>query len=161
MKKTNKGFTLIELLVVIAIIGILSSIVLVSLNSARKKGTDSRIVSDVQQTRIALETGYNGSIYTDLLIEGSTVQPNVANGVGGYKDTNASPNQAVVKALNDDANNNGGHINYQVSTDNNGNVNGYAIYGQLVSDPSHFFCIDSTGQTNQAADHSDTMSCAN
>jgi general secretion pathway protein G len=55
----NKGFTLIELLVVIAIIGILSSVVLASLNSARAKSRDARRVADLRQLKIALEMYFN------------------------------------------------------------------------------------------------------
>lgn len=51
----QKAFTLIELLVVIAIIGILSSVVLASLNTARAKGRDARRVSDIKQIQLALE----------------------------------------------------------------------------------------------------------
>jgi len=68
-KQTNKGsasasrkrdgFTLIELLVVIAIIGMLSSIVLASLNSARMKARDARRLSDLHQIRLALEQYYD------------------------------------------------------------------------------------------------------
>ncbi len=57
----RRGFTLIELLVVIAIIGILSSIVLASLNSARKKGRDARRVADIKQIQLALELYYDAN----------------------------------------------------------------------------------------------------
>ncbi|HEY4477133.1 MAG TPA: type II secretion system protein [Candidatus Paceibacterota bacterium] len=63
--KSKKGFTLIELLVVIAIIGVLASIVLASLNTARRKGRDVRRMADLGQVRLALElffdTGANRS----------------------------------------------------------------------------------------------------
>lgn len=52
MKKN--GFTLMELLVVIAIIGILSSIVIASMTSARQKARDTKRVSDIKQLQLAL-----------------------------------------------------------------------------------------------------------
>ena len=51
----QRGFTLIELLVVIAIIGVLSTMAVVSLNSARGKARDARRVSDVKQLSTLLE----------------------------------------------------------------------------------------------------------
>jgi len=73
MKKLTKGFTLIELLVVIAIIGILSSVVLASLNSAREKSRDARRVSDIKQIQLALELYFdsNGE-YPDTIADLST-----------------------------------------------------------------------------------------
>ncbi|MFH1454969.1 MAG: type II secretion system protein [bacterium] len=56
----NKGFTLIELLVVIAIIGILSSVVLASLNSARGKGSDAAVKSGLANMRAQAELFYDG-----------------------------------------------------------------------------------------------------
>lgn len=55
----QRGFTLIELLVVIAVIGILASVVLASLNSARKKGADAKIKSELKQISTALELYYD------------------------------------------------------------------------------------------------------
>jgi prepilin-type N-terminal cleavage/methylation domain-containing protein len=57
----NKGFTLIELLVVIAIIGILSSVVLASLNSARSKGSDASIKGQLAGARAQAELYYDGN----------------------------------------------------------------------------------------------------
>lgn len=59
MKNNKKGFTLIELLVVIAIIGLLSTLSIVALNSARARSRDARRVSDIKQIQTALEMYYN------------------------------------------------------------------------------------------------------
>jgi len=65
--KKNKGFTLIELLVVIAIIGILSSVVLASLSSARNKGKDAAVKSQLASMRAQAEIYFSaGDTYTGI-----------------------------------------------------------------------------------------------
>lgn len=83
----NKGFTLIELLMVISIIGVLTAIVLTSLNSSRVKGYDTAIKVDVVNVRTAAEfyrssnTNYSneftnacdggsvGGIFADIMVK--------------------------------------------------------------------------------------------
>jgi prepilin-type N-terminal cleavage/methylation domain-containing protein len=59
MKNNKSGFTLIELLVVIAIIGLLSTLSVLALNTARAKARDAKRISDVKQIQTALEMYYN------------------------------------------------------------------------------------------------------
>jgi prepilin-type N-terminal cleavage/methylation domain-containing protein len=61
VKKNIKkyGFTLIELLVVISIIGMISSVVLASINNARKKASNLNVRSTVNAIRTALELYYD------------------------------------------------------------------------------------------------------
>ncbi len=117
MKKN--GFTLIELLVVIAILGILTSIVLAFLSSARNRAKDGKIKEELHQVRSEAEiyhTQYNS--YTNLC-NGPTLD-NFANSIlpmvtsGGHKECGISPN--------------GG--SYAIEISRNGDS---------------FWCIDSTG----------------
>jgi len=55
----QKGFTLIELLVVIAIIGLLMTIIMVSLGGAKSKSRDARRIADVKNIQLALSLYYN------------------------------------------------------------------------------------------------------
>lgn len=85
MKKLNGGFTLIELLVVIAIIGVLSAIVLASLNSARNKGDDAAVVSTANSMRTQAELYYhnNSSSYgvTTTSCDGGIFNATTAGGL--------------------------------------------------------------------------------
>lgn len=82
INRISRGFTLIELLVVIAIIGILSAVVLASLNSARSKGNGANIKSNLDAIRS------QSTIYIDTTGKGdgnyySTVTPISSVGTPG------------------------------------------------------------------------------
>jgi len=177
MKKINRtgGFTLIELLVVIAIIGILSSVVLVSLNSARNKGKDVRVISTVNQLRTTIESLSNGSTYVNAfgsatITAGATVTYGVECMTGltyaaatpagtastactGATSANISDaaTLANVKTIISDAYTNGGGILAIIKATSANTPDSYAVYGQLPSNTGRYFCVDSTGNSNPSA----------
>lgn len=80
------GFTLIELLVVVSITGMLSSVVLTSMNSARIRGADAAVQSQLAQMRSAAEIIYNdtgsyASVCTEASATGVMFRAATRNGV--------------------------------------------------------------------------------
>lgn len=128
MIKKQKGFTLIELLVVIAIIGILSTIVLVSLNSARNKANDVAIKAAVEQARSQAELIYDGSASYAGLCNGAVL--NTAHATYGTQ---------LTQIHNSITNNNGGTSEVASCS-----ASAYCVSAALKSGGTA--CVDSTGK---------------
>lgn len=77
----SKGFTLIELMVVIAIIGILASIISVSLISSKAKGRDAKRIADIKTIQLALETYYSDNASYPTSIYAAPFYPNYLSNV--------------------------------------------------------------------------------
>ena len=140
MGHVRRGFTLIELLVVIAIIGILSSVVLASLNTARSKGVDAKIQSEIRSIQVNAEIYYdnNGNQYGS----GATVN---ANCTGGLFGSTANPNiSQILTDLN--------AASATLAPSCTWNNAGYAIQHQLTSTTGTvYFCADSTGKVGTSS----------
>ncbi|MEK9185344.1 MAG: type II secretion system protein [Patescibacteria group bacterium] len=85
----KKGFTLIELMMVIAIIGILSAVVLTSLNNSRIKGYDSKIKQQLLGFRRAAEIYFTNQ---SPLSYGSPVLDCVSGMFADTSAVNGNPN---------------------------------------------------------------------
>lgn len=123
-KKFTKGFTLIELLVVIAIIGILSSIVLASLNSARDKGANAAVKADLNGIRSQSEIIYdNGGNTYAAVCDNANVIAAVTGAIGAGGDSGS-----VAMRCNDSA-------------------NAWAANAKLKTAEglNNYWCVDSTG----------------
>lgn len=146
----QKGFTLIELLVVIAIIGILSSIVLASLSSARTKGDDAAIQGNLNNMRTQAELFYANSTTSNYGTVG-TISPASLVGVcnpatGGIF---AASGTGTVGAMITATKARSATVNCSVLP-TTGSMTSWAVEAQLKSSSS-YFCVDSSGAATTTA----------
>ncbi len=152
----TRGFTLIELLVVIAIIGILSAVVLASLNTARQKGSDAAVKSNIAtiRTQAALDYGSNGNSYGVSALATPTASPTVQTGAPGTAISvfGATGDSTVGNSLIQLYTNSAGHkITYGSSASQ------YVVLGKLST--GKYWCADSNDYTGVIAAVPTALKC--
>ena len=146
----KKGFTLIELLVVIAIIGLLSSVVLASLNTARNKGADAAIKQNLAGIRPQAEIFYDtaGSYGTAQPVGACPLVAAVGGSAGAgtlFADaTVANQLTAAAKVLA-----NGNDMTAASCVSSAGAAGAWAVSVPLKSVGTNSWCVDSRGIAKQ------------
>jgi len=132
MSMAQRGFTLIELLVVIAIIGILSAVVLASLNTARNKGADAAIKSNINNMRSQAEISYdnNNSSYVNVCIDAKIQQGLNAAARQSYAGVAVFSNGTAADATH-------AVCHSQAAS--------WAATSPLKTNAAVYYCVDSTG----------------
>jgi len=135
MSNGRQGFTLIELLVVIAIIGMLSSVVLVSLNSARGKGADAAIKANMSSARTQAEIVYDSQgAYGAANV--TTVATCPTTGASLFLDPIIAQQIFQIKAVS---------VIVACASYFNANGGSWAMASSLKSSPTLGWCVDSMG----------------
>ena len=141
VSKKHRGFTLIELLVVIAVIGLLASIVLVSLGPARDKARDARRQSDLRQINLAMEMCYDdGACNVDEAYPDTTVGADALTRI----DSDGTPLYLTVPLDPKDTGN-------QQYTWTDGTTQYYCVYVQLEAEADTWFCASNKGVMKKTA----------
>lgn len=131
----TRGFTLIELLVVIAIIGLLSSVILASLNGARNKGADAAIKSQMKSIQSQAEIVYDNA--TPNSYEGVCEDDNIVTQVTSAKNSSGATTLSFVDTTASV------HDTTAVCHDS---ADAYAIEIPLKTTNTSSYCTDSDGK---------------
>ncbi len=144
IKNFKKGFTLIELLVVIAIIGILSSIVLGSLSSARTKGEDTAIQAGLSNMRAQADLYYsNNSHY------GAQTTGTCSTAATLFATTTPTGGAGSLKSMVDEVTAKAGYAFCSASGGGAGSAAAWMVYAPLKGSVGSQWCVDSTGNSKK------------